>query len=212
MGRHAASLPAGPSSTSIRKPDCADQNRRLKDSCAFLAASETRDANGRLPDSSESQLSSKRSALYQRALISTALPRRGVTTQSPTLASIQVSAYAFRALRQQPVARIHADSEVRAPHVMFEDVHQLGQHHFEHGPIAGHFRITIDGVEKPKRGVGGVIQPFVLSFREQIGNQSVADVVCERPAGSRPLPVNRPVLSVMPSSEIMVSRPQSVNQ
>ena len=35
--------------------------------------------------------SSRRSALYQSALISTALPRRGVTTQSPTLASIQVS-------------------------------------------------------------------------------------------------------------------------
>jgi hypothetical protein len=32
-----------------------------------------------------------RSALYHSALISTALPRRGVTTQSPILASIQVS-------------------------------------------------------------------------------------------------------------------------
>ena len=31
------------------------------------------------------------SALYQSAWISTGLPRRGVTTQSPTLASIQVS-------------------------------------------------------------------------------------------------------------------------
>ena len=41
--------------------------------------------------SSRSQRSSKRRALYHRALISTALPRRGVTTQSPTLASIQVS-------------------------------------------------------------------------------------------------------------------------
>ena len=30
-------------------------------------------------------------ALYQSAWISTGLPRRGVTTQSPTLASIQVS-------------------------------------------------------------------------------------------------------------------------
>ena len=43
----------------------------------------------RLPRST--QRSSSRSALYQSALISTALPRRGVTTQSPTLASIQVS-------------------------------------------------------------------------------------------------------------------------
>ena len=32
-----------------------------------------------------------RSALYQSALISTALPRRGVTTQSSTFASIHVS-------------------------------------------------------------------------------------------------------------------------
>jgi len=31
------------------------------------------------------------SALYQSALISTGFPRRGVTTQSPTFASIQVS-------------------------------------------------------------------------------------------------------------------------
>ena len=38
-----------------------------------------------------SQASSSRSALYQSALISTAFPRRGVTTQSSTLASIQVS-------------------------------------------------------------------------------------------------------------------------
>ena len=40
---------------------------------------------------SASQPANNRSALYHSALISTALPRRGVTTQSPTLASIQVS-------------------------------------------------------------------------------------------------------------------------
>ena len=36
-------------------------------------------------------LTSILSALYQSALISTAFPRRGVTTQSPIFASIQVS-------------------------------------------------------------------------------------------------------------------------
>ena len=40
---------------------------------------------------SHSHRDSRHSALYQSALISTAFPRRGVTTQSPTLASIQVS-------------------------------------------------------------------------------------------------------------------------
>ena len=41
---------------------------------------------------SRSQSASRRSALYQSALITTALPRRGVTTQSPTFASIQARA------------------------------------------------------------------------------------------------------------------------
>ena len=41
--------------------------------------------------SSRSQPASSISALNQSALISTALPRRGVTTQSSTFASIQVS-------------------------------------------------------------------------------------------------------------------------
>ena len=42
------------------------------------------------PDSPSQRCMSRR-ALYQSSLISTALPRRGVTTQSPTLASIHVS-------------------------------------------------------------------------------------------------------------------------
>ena len=66
------------------------QKRSLNDRCArsaraaqYVAASS--------PLFAQPSRSSRRSALYQSALISTALPRRGVTTQSPTLASIQVS-------------------------------------------------------------------------------------------------------------------------
>ena len=50
-----------------------------------------RDAAGASPFSSTTQPCSRRSALYQSALISTALPRRGVTTQPSTFASIQVT-------------------------------------------------------------------------------------------------------------------------
>ena len=46
---------------------------------------------GRRRRIARSQPASSCSALYQSALISTAFPRRGVTTQSPIFASIQVS-------------------------------------------------------------------------------------------------------------------------
>ena len=73
------------------------------------------------------QSASSCSALYQSALISTALPRRGVTTQSSIFASIQVSVMASRALPQQPVGRIDADVEARAGDVMRDEVVELRQ-------------------------------------------------------------------------------------
>ena len=61
------------------------------------------------------QPSSRRSALYQSALISTALPRRGVTTQSSDLRVHPGELIALAApCAQQAVGRIDADAEARA--------------------------------------------------------------------------------------------------
>ena len=67
------------------------QKRWLNDRAARARRARRAAARGLVARRSRSQPSSRRSALYQSALISTALPRRGVTTQSSTLASIQVS-------------------------------------------------------------------------------------------------------------------------
>jgi hypothetical protein len=78
------------------------------------------------PRSASSHSSSSRSALYQSALTSTAFPRRGVTTQSPTLASIQVSWYPgapWAAARRRDPRRCRS----ACPHVMLDDVEQRGQ-------------------------------------------------------------------------------------
>ena len=65
-----------------------------------------------------------RSALYQSAWISTGLPWRGVTTQSPTLASIQVSCTPGSPAVEQAVVRVDADAVARAAHVPVDDVRQ----------------------------------------------------------------------------------------
>src|SRR5256885_8314999 len=52
-----------------------------------------------LPNRSDKSASVRR-ALYQRALISTAFPRLGVITQSPTRASIQVTGILAAPLRR----------------------------------------------------------------------------------------------------------------
>ena len=64
-----------------------------------------------------------RSALYQSAWISTGLPWRGVTTQSPTLASIQVSCTPGSPACEQAVV-VDANAVARAAHVPVDDVLQ----------------------------------------------------------------------------------------
>ena len=70
-----------------RRP--AYQKRSLNDRRARSARS--RYSRARVVRARRPSCSISRSALYQSALISTALPRRGVTTQSSTFASIHVS-------------------------------------------------------------------------------------------------------------------------
>ena len=60
--------------------------------------------------------------MYQRALISTALPRRGVTTQSSDLGVHPGELIALGALAQQAVGGIDADAEARAAQVVLDDV------------------------------------------------------------------------------------------
>src|SRR4030095_11123865 len=66
------------------------------------------------------------------------------------------------ALTQEPVLRIRADAEERAG-------------------VADHVHVPIEGVEEPQRGIGGVIERLFVSFREQIRDQAVANVLRERP-------------------------------
>src|SRR4051794_41168372 len=66
------------------------QKVRLKASFTFSAVAFSSSARAEFPKRSDISATIRR-ALYQRALISTALPERGVMTQSPTRASIQVT-------------------------------------------------------------------------------------------------------------------------
>ena len=87
---------------------------------------------------------------------------------------------ACRALSQQAVAGVHADAEVRAPQMMLDDVAAASAAAAE--ACRGRsvtVEITIEGVEEPERGVGRVIEAFLLALGEHIGDQAVADVVGE---------------------------------
>ncbi len=87
---------------------------------------------------------------------------------------------ALRSLGKQPVNGIDVNVEEGAAQVMLDDVAQPG-HHSAHGlAIAGDAPIAPDGVEEPQRGVGRVIQPIVLPFRKEVGDEPVPDVRGER--------------------------------
>ena len=47
--------------------------------------------------------------------------------------------------------------------------------------VAAVGQVARQGVKEPQRGVGRVIEPLLLPFRKQVGNQAVADIVGERP-------------------------------
>ena len=51
-------------------------------------------------------------------------------------------------------------------------------------PVSLH--VAVDGVEEPQRGIGRVVQAFLLAFGKHVGDQAVADVMGEgaqNPAG-----------------------------
>ncbi len=119
---------------------------------------------------------------------------------------------AFGALLQQSVMRIHADPKRRTAHVPLENVEQLGKRHLQNRAVPAHLGVAIDGVKEPQRRVGGVIQTFRFALRERDWGSGHRERN-ERRSEESMLPLTyRPEVSVKPSSEIMVSRPQSVNQ
>ena len=122
----------------------------------------------------------RRRALYQRALISTALPRRGVTTQSPTFASIHVSWYPSSPSRRSPSVRIDCNAEARAANVMIDDIDELRQKLRQRVAVTGHAEISSQWHERYQRVASAVwYKTFVLTFRKHVGNQPIADVISE---------------------------------
>ena len=102
-----------------------------------------------------------------------------MTTQSPTFASIHVSARARGALRQQAVI-VHANAEARARKVKTDDLVERRQEIAQRLDILRDGDVAIDGVKEPERRVGGVVEPFLIAFRKEVRYQAVAKMMRER--------------------------------
>ena len=127
-------------------------------------ASETRSASrdqavssSRWP-SARAQRSARRSVSIQSALISTGFPRRGVTTQSSTLASIQVSCAPSAPPREEAVLGItRIPKRVPARWVL----HDFAERGEKPAPqdllVAAACEPAADRVREPERAVRGVV-------------------------------------------------------
>ena len=158
------------------------------------------------------QFSSSRSALYHSALISTALPRRGVTTQSPTLASIQVNGRFGSPCDKQAVGRIDVDAEPRPPHMMFDDVAENGNEQPQRvhvGRSPGCSARRRERTTAWHRPCGRALGAALRGTGWGSGRRGRSGRRC---GSGSPLRYSRPVMRVRPSRLIIVSRPQSVNQ
>src|SRR5690348_3735343 len=70
--------------------------------------------------------------------------------------------------------------------MVVDDIAQFGKDETKRGPIVGVLEVTIEGVKEPEAGIGGMIEPFVLAFGKEIGDEAVADGVskgAQDPAG-----------------------------
>jgi hypothetical protein len=65
--------------------------------------------------------------------------------------------------------------------VVFHDVDEDRQQRGQRRAIVGGGQVSVQRLEEPQRGIGGVVEPFGLAFGEEIGNEPVAHVVAERP-------------------------------
>src|SRR5205085_11599021 len=92
-------------------------------------------------------------------------------------------------LRQQPVLRIDMNPEARAAYVVIHNVEQLRKNEAQHCFVAAELEIAIDGVEKPQRRVGGVVEAVPLTLRKQVRNEPVTNRVRKRAEDVRCLDV-----------------------
>jgi hypothetical protein len=90
-------------------------------------------------------------------LISTGLPMRGVTTQSPTLGIHPGQLHARLAAAQQPVRRIDRYAIAGAALVMLDDFGELRKGIAQSGMVAGRGDIGAPCLDVPKRGVDRVV-------------------------------------------------------
>src|SRR5438132_7728973 len=101
--------------------------------------------------------------------------------------------------------------ETCAAQMMLRDIDQDRQQQMQSGSILGITQVTTKRVKKPQSRVGGMIKPFFFSIRKHVWDEPIANVMGEG-AQNISRSEQRPVTRARPSSEIMVSRPQSVNQ
>src|SRR5207253_2737267 len=84
------------------------------------------------------------------------------------------------ALHEQAVARLDMNAEVRALSMVLDDPLESRKHTKQRSAIVRDADVASKSMKEPERRVRGVIQPFVASIREHVGNEPITDVMSER--------------------------------
>ena len=85
------------------------------------------------------------------------------------------------ALTEQTISRIDADAEARPTQVMLDDVAQDREQKLERRTVVGREQVAVERMEEPEGRIGRVIEAVLLTFREHIRDQAVADVASKHP-------------------------------
>src|SRR5690606_18441264 len=83
------------------------------------------------------------------------------------------------ALAEESVYGIDADPKSRALQVMLDDLLQRRKNHLQRRLVLRRFEVAIQRVEEPERGIGGVIDTFILPIRKVVRNEPVFHVMSE---------------------------------
>ena len=62
---------------------------------------------------------------------------------------------------------------------MTHDIDQLRQQLAQQRAVAGRLEVSIERMEEPQRCICGIVDPFALVLRKQVGDQAVPDVLGE---------------------------------
>ena len=84
-------------------------------------------------------------------------------------------------MREQAISWINVNIELRSTQVVLDDVDQNWEQKSKRNAIVCLFEIAIERVEEPERRVSGIISPFFLLIGKHVWNQTVPDVMRERP-------------------------------